>query len=67
MCIIFWKYFHYTTQRLDKMEEAEEQEMRNIQGGFKLPPDISFRKEFLSGTWAYVFRHKELGVAPFNH
>jgi len=35
--------------------------MPNTQRGFKLPPDISVRKELLSGTWAYVFRHKQLG------
>ncbi|MBM3282953.1 hypothetical protein FJY90_01740 [Candidatus Gottesmanbacteria bacterium] len=35
--------------------------MRKTQGGFKLPPGVSFRKEFLSGNWAYVFRHNELG------
>jgi len=35
--------------------------MRKTQGGFKLPPDVSFRKEFLSGNWVYLFRHKDLG------
>jgi len=35
--------------------------MRNIQRGFKLPPDVSVRKERLSGDWIYVFRHKRLG------
>ena len=28
---------------------------------FKLPPDVSFRKERLSYGWAYVFRHAQLG------
>ena len=31
------------------------------QGGFQLPPDVSFSKERLSYGWAYVFRHKTLG------
>lgn len=35
--------------------------MRKAPGGFKLPPDISMRKEFLSGNWVYVFRHTQLG------
>jgi len=35
--------------------------MRKTQGGFKLPPGVSFRKEFLSGNWVYVFRHVDLG------
>ena len=35
--------------------------MPNTRGGFKLPPDVSFRKERLSGTWIYVFRHTQLG------
>jgi hypothetical protein len=35
--------------------------MPNTQGGFKLPPDVSVRKERLSGTWIYVFRHTQLG------
>ncbi len=30
-------------------------------GGFRLPPDVSVRKERLSGTWVYVFRHTQLG------
>ena len=36
-------------------------EIPKNRGGFKLPPDISVRKEYLSGKWVYVFRHKELG------
>ena len=35
--------------------------MANPQGQFKLPPDVSFRKERLSYGWAYVFRHAQLG------
>lgn len=35
--------------------------MQKTRGGFKLPPGVSFRKEFLSGNWVYVFRHTELG------
>jgi hypothetical protein len=35
--------------------------MPNTQRGFKLPPDVSMRKERLSGTWVYVFRHTQLG------
>ena len=35
--------------------------MPNTQGGFRLPPDVSVRKERLSGTWIYVFRHTQLG------
>jgi len=35
--------------------------MPNTQGGFKLPPGVSVRKERLSGTWVYVFRHTQLG------
>lgn len=29
--------------------------------GFRLPPDISLRKERLAVGWAYVFRHRRLG------
>jgi hypothetical protein len=29
--------------------------------GFRLPPDVSFEKQRLSGVWAYVFRHRVLG------
>jgi hypothetical protein len=29
--------------------------------GFQLPPDVSFEKQRLSGTWAYIFRHRVLG------
>jgi len=35
--------------------------MPNTQRGFKLPPNVSVRKERLSGDWVYVFRHKQLG------
>ena len=35
--------------------------MRNTQGRFKLPPDVSFEKQRLSYGWAYVFRHAQLG------
>ncbi len=35
--------------------------MPNTQRGFKLPPDVSVRKERLSDTWVYVFRHTQLG------
>ena len=35
--------------------------MPNTQRGFKLPPDVSVRKERLSDTWIYVFRHTQLG------
>ena len=35
--------------------------MSNRQGAFKLPPDISMRKERLSYGWAYVFRHTDWG------
>ncbi len=35
--------------------------MPNTQRGFKLPPDVYVRKERLSGTWVYVFRHTQLG------
>src|SRR5438067_13842490 len=31
------------------------------QGGFRLPPDVSFNKQPLSYGWAYVFRHRLLG------
>jgi len=31
------------------------------QGGFQLPPDVSFSKERRSVGWAYVFRHTTLG------
>jgi hypothetical protein len=31
------------------------------QGGFQLPPGVSFQKEQLSSGWAYVFRHATLG------
>ena len=34
---------------------------RRPQGGFQLPPDVSFSKEQLSYGWAYVFRHNTLG------
>ena len=40
---------------------VEKREMRNTQGRFKLPPDVSFRKQRLSYGWAYVFRHAQLG------
>jgi hypothetical protein len=30
-------------------------------GGFKLPPDVSVRKQELSYGWAFVFRHRVLG------
>lgn len=30
-------------------------------GDFRLPPDVSLRKERLSDGWAYVFRHRTLG------
>jgi DNA invertase Pin-like site-specific DNA recombinase len=29
--------------------------------GFRLPPDVSFEKQRLSGAWVYVFRHRVLG------
>jgi hypothetical protein len=29
--------------------------------GFQLPPDVSFEKQRLSNSWAYVFRHRVLG------
>ncbi len=32
------------------------------QGGFRLPPGVSFSKEPLSDGTAYVFRHEELGL-----
>lgn len=35
--------------------------MQNTRSGFKLPPDVSFRKERLSSGWSYVFRHTQLG------
>ena len=35
--------------------------MPTPQDQFKLPPDVSFRKERLSYGWAYVFRHAQLG------
>ena len=35
--------------------------MPKTQRGFRLPPDISVRKERLSDTWVYVFRHTQLG------
>ncbi len=35
--------------------------MPNTQRGFRLPPDISVKKERLPDTWAYVFRHTQLG------
>ena len=35
--------------------------MPNPPPPFKLPPDVSFRKERLSYGWAYVFRHAQLG------
>ena len=28
---------------------------------FRLPPEVSFRKERLAYGWAYVFRHTALG------
>jgi hypothetical protein len=31
------------------------------QGGFRLPPDVSFDKQPLHYGWAYVFRHRSLG------
>ena len=31
------------------------------QGGFQLPPDVSFSKERLSVGWVYVFQHASLG------
>jgi hypothetical protein len=31
------------------------------QGGFRLPPDVSFSKQQMSYGWAYVFRHRLLG------
>ena len=30
-------------------------------GDFRLPPDVSFRKQRLNDGWAYVFRHRTLG------
>jgi hypothetical protein len=30
------------------------------QGGFRLPPDVSFNKQPLHYGWAYVFRHVSL-------
>src|SRR5215471_12986992 len=33
----------------------------DAQGGFRLPPDISFNKQLLRYGWAYVFRHRSLG------
>jgi len=35
--------------------------MPQTRSGFQLPPDVSVRKERLSGTWVYVFRHTQLG------
>jgi len=35
--------------------------MQKTQGGFQLPPDVTFGKERLSSGWAYVFRHTQLG------
>src|SRR5690242_5634178 len=29
---------------------------------FELPPEVSFAKERLPGGWAYVFRHRTLGL-----
>ena len=29
---------------------------------FRLPPDVWFEKQRLSNAWAYVFRHRLLGV-----
>ena len=29
---------------------------------FRLPPQVSFRKERLAGNWVYVFRHAKLGT-----
>ena len=31
------------------------------QGGFQLPPNVSFQRQRLSYGWAYVFRHATLG------
>mgnify|MGYP001569025604 CR=1 FL=1 len=35
--------------------------MPKTRSGFQLPPDVSVRKERLSGSWVYVFRHTQLG------
>ena len=35
--------------------------MSNTRSGFKLPPDVSMRKEWLSDDCIYVFRHTQLG------
>ncbi|MBI1929505.1 hypothetical protein HYR99_35325, partial [Candidatus Poribacteria bacterium] len=35
--------------------------MPQTRSGFQLPPDVSVRKERLSGSWVYVFRHTQLG------
>ena len=48
------------------MQKSNARRKRNglaqkTQSGFKLPPDVSFRKERLSNGWAYVFRHTQLG------
>jgi hypothetical protein len=32
-----------------------------VEGGFRLPPDVSFNKQSLPYGWAYVFRHRSLG------
>ena len=29
---------------------------------FKLPPNVSFTKERISGQWTYIFQHSELGT-----
>ena len=35
--------------------------MQKTQSRFKLPEDVSFKKERLESGWAYVFRHTQLG------
>ena len=36
--------------------------MPDDQGGFRLPPGVSYHKESLSDGFAFVFRHQDLGL-----
>jgi len=57
-------YISISSVRVNRFhnQPLEEKEMPNTQRGFKLPPDVSVRKERLSsGDWVYVFRHTQLG------
>lgn len=45
----------------DRKPAQKRANLSGIQGGFRLPPNLSFSKQPLPDGWAYVFRHRQLG------